>query len=165
LKNASKASWGCAARTLCFFGAFRLVFRSPDPHFSLPLCCGGTNGRISRAYPLTLLNIPPGMPAPVCAACTLDLQPLTLPRDDRGEKSGLRFFQQPAGHLHGSTDSQPGCARIRCCRWRFISYMWASAWATVSRIDSLARRVAQPIEALISSSTSDICTRRASWLT
>ncbi len=29
------------------------------------------------------------MPASVCAPCTLHLQPLTLPRDDRGEKSGL----------------------------------------------------------------------------
>ena len=29
------------------------------------------------------------MPASVYTPCTLDLQPLTLPRDDRSEKSGL----------------------------------------------------------------------------
>jgi len=34
-------------------------------------------------------DIPTSMPASVCAPYTLNLQPLTLPRADRGEKSGL----------------------------------------------------------------------------
>ena len=42
-----------------------------------------------------LLNIPPGMPASVCTPCTLDLQPLTLPRDDRGKKSGVKAQSKP----------------------------------------------------------------------
>ena len=71
---------GSCCRRILSTAADSRPYSSPD--FS-PQSTAATSGAESPGCTRSaLLNIPPGMPASACAACTLHRQPLTPPRDD-----------------------------------------------------------------------------------